>query len=68
MSRRRITIREARFLANARSLYDIETYSTDEVREIVKILDAADERRDRNIETARTEARAALDFRIHNGY
>lgn len=75
MTKKRITVREAIFLATSRTVYRIKgidgdgdyTLTTDEVREIVRVLDES-KSRDLNLDTARVEARRALDFRVRNGY
>lgn len=70
---RPLTVREAIFLATSRTCMRIaginsgETMTTDEVREVVRILRAS-KSRDLNLDTALTEAEHALDFRTRHGY
>ena len=67
---RPLTVAEAIFLATSGSLLlspGRDNYvTTSDLREIVRVLDAS-RSRDLNIDTARTEAHAALDFRERCG-
>lgn len=73
---RPLTVREAIFLATSgavskipgeTALPDTEAMTTDEVRAVVDLLGAS-RSRDLNLDTARTRARAELDFREKHGY
>lgn len=70
---RPLTVREAIFLATSRTLTSVpgiatgDTLTLTEVRAVRDLL-VASKSRDLNIDTARSEAEDALDFRTRLGY
>ena len=62
MATKRLTVREARLIANTGEIRDIEKVSTERVRQILAVLTAADDRRD-GIQEAYAIAVDELAFR-----
>ena len=65
-TQRRLTVRECRLIANTGEIHNIEKVSTERVRRILKVLIAADWRRE-GIQEAEVIARDELAFRVKHG-